>query len=330
MEEDQDALLYFQLMDLRHQLMLDYLFPKENDMTLADYLREIEGKGQKFSGLLEYYFSLFSGMYYFSEGKYITAIRYYRMAEKKLTKFSDKIEKAEFYFKIAEVYYHMKQNHMSMYYISLADEIYKKHSTYKVRQIQCHFVIAGNYDDLEAHDKALPHLHKALALSKEIGNSSMITKALLNMGHCYNNVGSFHAVPFYLEAIKAAEKTKAKEITIPYYDLTLIHFSKNENAKGFEYFQKARESAQLFQDDLFMYLLNVVEELFIKQTDQEKVLQYFEPLRDSRGYPYIEELAIIATEFYNKNERLADSVVFYKQLLEAQKQIRRGEFQNEM
>lgn len=330
MEEDQDTLLYYQMMDLRHQLMLDYLFPNEERMSLADYLREIEGQGRKFSGLLEYYRSFFTGMYYFSEGKYIEAIKSYRSAEKKLTKVSDKIEKAEFYFKMAEVFYHMKQTHMSMYYISLANEIYQKEPTYKVRQIQCHFVISGNYDDLLAHDRALPHLHKALALSQEIDNWTMITKALLNMGHCYSRIGSFQAVPFYHEAIKAAKKAKAKEITSAYYDLALIHFAKDEKPEGQECFEKAQEYAHEFQDDLCLYLLGVLEALFLKQAGRSKVLEAFEPLKDGRGYPYLEELALVAAEFYTKSGRLDDSVFFFKQMVDAQKQIQRGDFLYEM
>ncbi|NPC92748.1 RapH N-terminal domain-containing protein [Bacillus sp. WMMC1349] len=329
MEEDQDALLYFQLMDLRHQMMLDYLFPKERNLTLAEYLKEIEGKGKKFSGLLQYYYSFFSGMYYFSEGKYIDAIRYYKIAEKKLSKVSDKIEKAEFYFKVAEVFYHMKQTHMSMYYIFLADDIYKKHPTYKARRIQCHFVIAGNYVDLQSQDKALPYLHKALALAKEIENWSMITKALLNMGICYQHIESFQAIPFLLEAVKAGEKVQVKEITTAYYVLALINLIDNNKIDGRKWLDKALESARMFDDDLFLALVNVLETLFMKQADRIEVLESLEPLRNSQGYPYIEELALIAAEFYNKSERPNDSVMFFKQMVDAQKQIRRGGLQDE-
>ncbi|MEC0166737.1 aspartate phosphatase, partial [Bacillus cereus] len=121
-------------------------------------------------------------------GKFIRAIESYKKAEKKLTRVLDAIEKAEFYYKMAEVFYHMKQTHVSMFYVEQAYDIYKKHDTYKVRMIHCLTVVAGNYIDLVAHDQALPHLQKALKIAEEISNTQLMTKALLNVGCCYNGM----------------------------------------------------------------------------------------------------------------------------------------------
>ncbi len=142
MEEDQDLLIYYQLIAFRHQLMIDYVIPSEgNQMKLSEYLKRIEGSNRKMEKLVEYYYYFFQGMYEFKEGNFLSAI-------------TDEIERAEFYFKMAEVFYHMKQTHVSMHYSSQAYNIYKTHDLYSVRRIQCHFVIAGNYDDLESHEKA--------------------------------------------------------------------------------------------------------------------------------------------------------------------------------
>ncbi|MGF9792146.1 aspartate phosphatase, partial [Bacillus safensis] len=109
MEEDEQAVLYFQLMDFRHEQMLEYVNPSQNEVNKADYLRAVEGEGKKLTGIMEYYVHFFQGMYEFSKGEYIKAIAFYRQAEKKLDKVADELERAEFYYKMSEIFYHMKQ-----------------------------------------------------------------------------------------------------------------------------------------------------------------------------------------------------------------------------
>lgn len=101
-----------------------------------------------------YYYNFFRGMYEFRNGEYTKAITYYKKAERKIPTISERLKKLSFI--LSEIYYHMKITHISMHYAELSYHIYKKHELYSVRRIQCHFVIAGNYDDLENHQKLSP------------------------------------------------------------------------------------------------------------------------------------------------------------------------------
>ncbi|MDA7027247.1 tetratricopeptide repeat protein [Bacillus sp. CLL-7-23] len=93
---------------------------------------------------------------------------------------------------MAEVYYHMKMTHISMHYAELAFNIYIKHDLYSVRQIQCRFVIAGNYDDLENHEKALPHLNQVLKGAELLKKKSphIYAATLYNLGNCFHRMGN--------------------------------------------------------------------------------------------------------------------------------------------
>lgn len=79
MEENQDALLYYQLLEFRHEIMLSYMKSKNMDSLENAYktLREIESQGQ-LTGMLEYYFYFFMGMYEFRRKELSTAISAYR------------------------------------------------------------------------------------------------------------------------------------------------------------------------------------------------------------------------------------------------------------
>lgn len=64
MEEDQDLLLYYSLMEFRHRVMLDYIKPLEGDasqLEFSELLEDIEGNQYKLTGLLDYYFNFFAG-----------------------------------------------------------------------------------------------------------------------------------------------------------------------------------------------------------------------------------------------------------------------------
>ncbi|MED3622456.1 aspartate phosphatase, partial [Bacillus thuringiensis] len=134
------------------------------------------------------------------------------------------------------------------------------------------------------------------------------------------------AIGYFRKAAEVAEKAKAKELTQIYYELALIHFKQDEKIEGREFYNRALESAQLFENDLFLSLLKVVNALFIESGNRSNVLEAMEPLRDSRGYPYLEELALEAAQFYTRKERMDDSVYFYREMVHAQKQIQRGDF----
>ncbi|WOP22721.1 hypothetical protein R0I01_04580 [Bacillus pumilus] len=94
MEQDQNLLLFYQLMDFRHKVMLEYFEPAKkasNDEEIKNLLETIEHSQTKLTDMLEYYVHFFTGMFEFEQQNYLSAIAYYRSAEKKLNLISDNI-----------------------------------------------------------------------------------------------------------------------------------------------------------------------------------------------------------------------------------------------
>ncbi|MED1932792.1 response regulator aspartate phosphatase RapA [Bacillus subtilis] len=329
MEEDQDLLLYYSLMEFRHRVMLDYIKPFGEDtsqLEFSELLEDIEGNQYKLTGLLEYYFNFFRGMYEFKQKMFVSAMMYYKRAEKNLALVSDDIEKAEFAFKMAEIFYNLKQTYVSMSYAVQALETYQMYETYTVRRIQCEFVIAGNYDDMQYPERALPHLELALDLAKKEGNPRLISSALYNLGNCYEKMGELQKAAEYFEkSVSICKSEKFDNLPYSIYSLTEVLYKQKNDAEAQKKYREGLEIARQYSDELFVELFQFLHALYGKNIDTESVSHTFQFLEEHMLYPYIEELAHDAAQFYIENGQPEKALSFYEKMVHAQKQIQRGD-----
>ncbi|MEW5068590.1 response regulator aspartate phosphatase RapA [Bacillus subtilis] len=329
MEEDQDLLLYYSLMEFRHRVMLDYIKPFGEDtsqLEFSELLEDIEGNQYKLTGLLDYYFNFFRGMYEFKQKMFVSAMMYYKRAEKNLALVSDDIEKAEFAFKMAEIFYNLKQTYVSMSYAVQALETYQMYETYTVRRIQCEFVIAGNYDDMQYPERALPHLELALDLAKKEGNPRLISSALYNLGNCYEKMGELQKAAEYFEkSVSICKSEKFDNLPHSIYSLTQVLYKQKNDAEAQKKYREGLEIARQYSDELFVKLFQFLHALYGKNIDTESVSHTFQFLEEHMLYPYIEELAHDAAQFYIENGQPEKALSFYEKMVHAQKQIQRGD-----
>ncbi|WP_231834238.1 response regulator aspartate phosphatase RapA [Bacillus subtilis] len=329
MEEDQDLLLYYSLMEFRHRVMLDYIKPFGEDtsqLEFSELLEDIEENQYKLTGLLEYYFNFFRGMYEFKQKMFVSAMMYYKRAEKNLALVSDDIEKAEFAFKMAEIFYNLKQTYVSMSYAVQALETYQMYETYTVRRIQCEFVIAGNYDDMQYPERALPHLELALDLAKKEGNPRLISSALYNLGNCYEKMGELQKAAEYFEkSVSICKSEKFDNLPHSIYSLTQVLYKQKNDAEAQKKYREGLEIARQYSDELFVELFQFLHALYGKNIDTESVSHTFQFLEEHMLYPYIEELAHDAAQFYIENGQPEKALSFYEKMVHAQKQIQRGD-----
>ncbi|MDN5389503.1 MULTISPECIES: hypothetical protein [Bacillus] len=65
-------------------------------------------------------------MYKFKQKRFVKAIGCYKTAEQKVSALEDDVEKAEFYDKLAEIYYYISQRYLSINYAMLASDIFNR------------------------------------------------------------------------------------------------------------------------------------------------------------------------------------------------------------
>lgn len=324
MEEDQDLLIYYQLMCFRHQLMLDYIKPSF-DQSISALVDKIENANHQLSGMLQYYNAFFRGMHEFSQKEYVQAIQYYKIAERQLALVVDEIEQAEFHFKVAEAYYIMKQTHVSMHHIIKALEIYDRYDLYKVRKIQSLFVIAGNYDDFKRYEKSLPHLHKALKVAEEINDQRLIAKTYLNLGNTYDRQQDYiKAASFYKKGLDKMSENNEDIKPRLFFSLSWTLFKSDNTREALDYISKGIKSATAENNLFYKTLLNSLKTIYVDE-GIENVRKMFKGLEEKKLYPYIEEFALSLANLYEKrndSERVAD---YYRTAIEAQTEIQKGE-----
>ncbi|MCP1530578.1 tetratricopeptide repeat protein [Bacillus pumilus] len=329
MEEDQDLLIYYQLMCFRHQIMLDYIKPvdfNKNRPTISSLLDLIETSQETLTGMLEYYNLFFRGMYEFSNKEYVEAIKYYRKAEIKLEIVSDEIERAEFHFKVAEAYYMMKQTHVSMHHILKAMEIYDQYDLYKVRKIQCSFVIAGNYDDMKRSDKALPHLEKSLRMAEEIQNNRLISSAYYNLADCYECLGDTdQAIAYCEKAVRINKNERYDNLPHSLYFLSSLLMKKGDYKKGKDVLDYGFSISVQYDDDLYKRLFHFIKALYVDKVNIDQIKQVFHFLDENKIYAYLEELSYdVAGVFKSENDHETANE-FLMKMLDAQTKILKGD-----
>lgn len=148
MEQNQDVIVYYNLLLFRHNLQLDYMYSKPGvnlnsrfDVFKRFAIRIIWKECWIIIIIFRWNVS-------FQTKRINPCAEFLQGCREKLDSFDcDELEKAEFYFKASEVYYHMKQTIFSMNYASRAYNLFKKYDTYGERRVQSQFIIAGNWLD---------------------------------------------------------------------------------------------------------------------------------------------------------------------------------------
>ncbi|MCY8993964.1 aspartate phosphatase [Bacillus atrophaeus] len=329
MEEDQDLLLYYSLMCFRHQLMLDYLEPKsmnEERPKISDLLEKIESNQTDLKGILEYYFNFFHGMYEFEQYEYLKAISFYNRAEKMISIVPDEIERAEFHYKVAEVYYHMKQTHMSMHHIVQAIETYKAHETYSVKVIS--FVIGLNYLDMEYPEKAVPHFMNALKQAQEINLPRLIGSSLYNLGLCSFATGNMENALEYFKEGASIYQSKALQYSNRLLDILLMlaktHFKLSNTVEGKQVCEQGVILSKELNDEVLGKMFDFLMILFV-DNDKDQLFKILSYLESKAMLSDVEDLATDAAMYYNVNEDHKVATTFYEKVLYARKQIQRGD-----
>ncbi|MCY9136064.1 RapJ protein [Bacillus atrophaeus] len=323
MEENQDLLLYFSLLEFRHELMLSVFLPEgsiEADRSLSELLEQIEANQQKLTGLLDYYYYFFRGMYEYRNREIMDAIASYQKAESMLYVVEDKIEKAEFYYKLAEIYCDLHQTFFSMNYANQAMDIYKQFELYGIRRAECAFIFARNLMRVSQFDKAVEHLQSVLRQADELGKSRLKAASFYYLGKCSAKENKLEeAVSFFQQAAAVSDAGQTRSFKLKsILGLTHIRFRQGLVQEAAVLFEQGMQLAKDTNNQAALAAFQTINGLYIKN-DPILVVNAFHELELRKLYAVLEELAWETAAVYHKREQHQDAVFFYNKAIEVQK-----------
>ncbi|MEC1441714.1 tetratricopeptide repeat protein [Bacillus sonorensis] len=331
MEQNQDVVVYYNLLLFRHNLQFDYMYSDLGGNLASRFEEFTKIRDQNnLEGMLEYYYHFFAGMYHFRQKELILALNFYRNAEKQLDSFEcDELEKAEFYFKISEVYYHMKQTFFSMNYASRAYNIYKKYDTYGERRVQCQFILAGNRRDQMLPEKALPSLNQALSESTRLDSPHLIGSSHLNLGICYNQLEELEKATDHLQkALEVYREVNHSFLPKAFFNLAHVRAKQAELVTAHDLYFEGKEYAEKICNSYDLAKLEMLKGLYLIH-DLDLVRDSFKFFKENGLYADAEDYGIIAAEILETEEKIRDACDFYRIACDARKQIQRSGYVNE-
>lgn len=259
MEQNQDLLLYFNLLDFRNNLLID----DAQRLKIKSRTTVKQEDIQKTDDMIQYYFYFFNGQYEFRNKNYIDAINFYKIAEDKLKKIPDEIEHAEFHYKIAEAYYQIFQNFFSMSHAEKALNSFKSNEQYTYRQLNSELLLALNKVDLLRYKEADQHYENIIKKAQETGDFYTKSLAHHNIGISYDKRGYLpQAESHLLKAIDIPEHRESRNTIRTYYMLSKVCFKSGKTDKALVWYKKAWNLAEENNEDEYRAKLMILDALY--------------------------------------------------------------------
>lgn len=322
MEEDQNVLLYYSLLDFRSRLNDQNVERHEN---IADALQELENKEDHLTGILGYYYSFFKGMYEFKNRNYSSAITYYKAAEEKVNQLNDEIERATCFYKLAHVYYEMQYTGLSIAYAQMALSIYKKHPDYSRQMFFSKLIVAGNLLDQF-------QFNEAISTFMEASKSSIITKdkrldaiVSLNIGIGYNQQSLYQRAESYIKrACSLFQMLNDRYVSKALFNLMESYVKRGLRDKAESVYKEGMQKASQWNDTEFIAKLNLIRELLPGFGNKSVIDHEFSVLEELNLYPDIESYSVDFARYFQKMGDAEKSIEYYELNLSVRKMIKEG------
>ncbi|MEC3637389.1 Rap family tetratricopeptide repeat protein [Bacillus halotolerans] len=322
MEEDQEVLAYFSLLELRHKVLL-------HEARGLGFEHEESPHMNATSDMLKYYFFLFEGMYEAYKNNYEIAIGLYKEAEQYLSNIPDPIEKAEFHLKVGKLYYKLGQNMVSLNHTRQAVKTFREETDYKKKLASALITMSGNFTEMNQFEEAETYLDEAIRMTRELEDHFFEAQLLHNFGLLHAQSGkSDKAISKLEEALQNEEYARSAYYYHSVYLLIRELFKIEKKEQALAYYQKLKEKLNTEPNKICEAKIDMLYAIYAEGGHAETFhlcKEHMDVLMSEREYDSVRELSILAGERYRENELYKEAAHFFYEAIQIEELIKQTE-----
>ncbi|AFU16903.1 response regulator aspartate phosphatase (plasmid) [Bacillus thuringiensis MC28] len=299
--QDQNLLLYYSLLDYSYKVLINKSYVTRSDFDAVEKLTT-----KTIDEYLKYYYHFYKAVHNTMIANYMEAMEQFEEAERLLEYIPNDIEKAEFNYKLGELYYHLQQPLLTIKHVMKAKDVYKKHEDYVINQIECDTILGLASVTLSQFEQGEELFVRCLDMAKKHNCTRLITLIQYNLGFLYAKQGISATAIRHLMDVYKSERPYHKTVFL----LAREHFKLNEIEKAQEFLIQGFDLADVEYTHHFRILRAQYDENYTQslETTIKDGLHYFE---SQKLYGFMEEYSgILAKKLYQEGNHEKASQYF--------------------
>ncbi|MBN9901199.1 aspartate phosphatase [Bacillus thuringiensis] len=299
--QDQNLLLYYSLLDYSYKVLINKSYVTRSDFDAVEKLTT-----KTIDEYLKYYYHFYKAVHNTMIANYMEAMEQFEEAERLLEYIPNDIEKAEFNYKLGELYYHLQQPLLTIKHVMKAKDIYKRYEDYVINQIECDTILGLASVTLSQFEQGEELFVKCLDMSKKHNCTRLITLIQYNLGFLYAKQGISATAIRHLLAVYKSEKPYHKTVFL----LAREHFKVNEIEKAQEFLTQGFELADVEYTHHLRILRAQYDENY-KQNLETTIADGLDYFESQKLYGFMEEYSgILAKKLYQEGNHEKASQYF--------------------
>ncbi|MCI0766825.1 Rap family tetratricopeptide repeat protein [Bacillus sp. TL12] len=317
-EEDQNLLLYYALLDFRCKVLTDSLSITKNSFDV------IESYNTPSDGVLLYYYHFFKAIHATLTTNYNDASEYYEKAEKLLKHVPDELERAEFYYRISAFFYYTTQPMNTIKYVNKAKEIFLKHTGYEMSIALSENLLGLTAIQIGQYEQAEECLSSAIDILQKQDNETLLLRVRHNLGWLYASQNLSALAIRHLSEVTTKMSTHFKAIFLQareHRKLGEINIAEELLIKGLNICAELNNEEYIHHFTILKALNNNISTEELEKIILEGITYFDKESLYNYTQEYTEKLAV---KFYGENNHVKASEYFHTALQAKEKTFEKG------